>query len=132
MSSSLSRGFYSGVIAGLFAGLTIFTTVMIEFSLVTEIPDITSVDFWMDYFVSQLGIHSIFGGIFGLMYQKLYGGIPSKGVKKGLVFGLMIGVLANLQYSMFFFLNWFLLTGEPELLEFFYVSGFGWMEGFLK
>ena len=123
----MKRGFYSGVIAGLFAGLYLFVNVVLSFVILAELPEVTSLDFWLDYLVFQLGIHSIFGGIFGLMYSKFYVGIPGKGVKKGLVFALILGLLSSIFPTTDRF-YYYLITG----LEIYRIWGLGWLQASLK
>lgn len=131
MSSSLSRGFYSGLFGGMAMGVWIFVWVYLQGGW-SIMPDIISLEFWTNYFVFHFGLSALFGAIFGLVYSRFYKGIPGEGVKKGLTFGLIIGVLANLQYSMFNFLNGFLWTGEPELIAWAYVSGSTFLQAYLK
>jgi hypothetical protein len=96
-SNSLIRGFYPGLVAGIIGGMVFFLYV-IFFSLY-GIPDITSFDFWLNYFIYQVGVQGIFGGIFGIIYSKFYDRVPGKGARKGLVFGLIIFLLGNFAYG---------------------------------
>ena len=126
MSNSLRCGFYSGLIAGIAGGAWIFIYVFYTQNLAL-LPEVATLDFWIDYMVYHVGIVGIFGGIFGLVYSKFYAGIPGKGVIKGLVFGLMMGILANIGYSTEQFLIWS-LTG----IELAFQLGVGWIIGFQK
>jgi hypothetical protein len=99
------RGFYSGFIAGMVGGTVIFIYVNLT-SPITGMPDVTSFDFWLNYFIYQIGLQGIFGGIFGIMYSTFYNGIPGKVIVKGLVFGLIIFLLGNFAYG-----TWHLLLG---------------------
>jgi hypothetical protein len=92
------RGFYSGLIAGIIGGIALFLYVIITQHL-SQLPDFTSLDFWLNYFIYQIGLQGIFGGIFGIMYSKFYNGIPGKSIVKGLVFGLIIFLLGNFAYG---------------------------------
>jgi hypothetical protein len=126
MSNSLRRGFYSGVLGGIAAGVWIFIYIALRGTF--ALPKITSLDFLLAYLVNQLGYTAIFGGIFGLIYSRFYGKIPGGGVKKGLVFGLLIGVLANIAVPTTEPLLAWSLAGVEEYFE----IGIAWAEGFLK
>jgi len=124
-SNSLMRGFYSGLIAGCIGGMG-FSLYVIFFSLTAAIPDITSFDFWLNYFIYQVGVQGIFGGIFGIIYMKFYNGIPGKGAWKGLVFGLIIFLLGNFAHG-----TWNVLVGSLAGNEIHIAWGINYFEAFL-
>ena len=127
MSNSLRRGFYSGLIGGMAAGIWVFFYIVLRGGM-DVLPEVMSLGFLLDYFVNQLGYTAIFGGIFGLIYSRFYGGIPGEGVKKGLVFGLLIGVLANIVVASTLNLLAWSLTGVEQ----YFIWGISFAEGFLK
>jgi hypothetical protein len=116
MSSSLSRGFYSGIIGGMVAGIWTFIYIIFRRGFFI-LPEVMSLDFLLDFFVYQFGYAAIFGGIFGLIYSRFYGGIPGKGVMKGFVFGLLIVVLVHIVVGSTEPLLAWTLSGVQEYFE---------------
>lgn len=116
------RGFYAGLLAGMIGGIGIFVIVILHFVTglqeiinIWQLPDIRSVDLWIEYLIYHLGGWGIFGGIFGIIYSILYNGVPSKGAKKGIIFGCIIGLFANISVATHAFLQWLLLGNIASL-----------------
>ena len=121
----MMRGFYPGLVAGIIGGLGFFLYV-IFFSLTAAIPDITSFDFWLNYFIYQVGLSGIFGSILGIIYSKFYDRVPGNGAWKGLVFGLIIFLLGNFAYGTLHILIGLSAGNEIHLKE-----GVDYFEAFL-
>jgi len=119
-------GFYPGLIAGMIGGTVAFLYVTLVHKW-SNIPDVTTFDFWINYLIYHLGIQGIFGGIFGIIYSRFHNGVPGKGVVKGIVFGIIVALIANISYASHFLLLWS-LTG----IEKYYQWGLGYAEGFIK
>ena len=84
--------------------------------------------------ISHLGyavsVHGIMGAIFGIIYSKLYGGIPGSDMKEGLTFGCIVLLFSNL-YIAFYYIARGLVTGEEwsfyELITYIFVGLIAWI-----
>jgi hypothetical protein len=108
-SNSLMRGFYAGLLAGIFGGTTfIITSIVGEIIrtgyITTVVQDFMKPDVLRDYSIYMVGYLAIFGSISGIYYTIFYNRIPGKGVKKGIVFGCMIGLLSNIWMAFRYYL----------------------------
>lgn len=127
----MRSGFHAGLIAGIIGGMG-FSLYVIFFpmsSIVRArelIPDITSFDFWLNYFIYQVGLSGIFGSILGIIYSKFYNRVPGNGAWKGLIFGLIIFLLGNFAYGTLHILIGLSAGNEIHLME-----GVDYFEAFL-
>jgi hypothetical protein len=126
------RGFYSGLIAGIFGGLgnTFFMYIVTLLGFPTILGLRQGFFFNLEGLLYHLGYSipatAIFGAIFGIIYSALNKGIPYKSIVKGLIFGLIMFLLSNVYSAHSFILIW-LLTGKA-----FNIAGeIGWFTGIL-
>jgi len=117
MSSSLSRGFYAGLIAGIIGGILINITRIIEAMLglpsaVAGVLTFETALYHLGYEIGQVGIS---GALFGILYARFYNAIPSKGVKKSLFFGSIIFLFTSFWWTSANILSWLLTWAEQFL-----------------
>ena len=100
------RGFYSGLIAGIIAGVgaTLWRIIESLLQLPTAIAGMLTVEtivYHLGYEIGQIGIT---GALFGILYARFYVASPSKRVKKGFIFGLIAFLISNVLWAISFLL----------------------------
>jgi hypothetical protein len=107
--NDLKNGIVAGVTAGLIAGI-----VGVIYSLVSlGLPLAALSDPW---WLKQIGLNVMWGGIFGFMYQRFHDLIPGKGVVKGVVFSCLLWLVHAIYPATFIMAFW------PQVPE---ITGFG-------
>jgi hypothetical protein len=106
--NDLKNGIVAGVIAGIIAGI-----VGVLYSFVyLGLPLAALNDPW---WAIQIGINTIWGGLFGFMYQRFHDLIPGKGVVKGVAFGFILWLVHAIYPATFIMAFW---AQVPELTAF--------------
>ena len=90
----MKRGYVAGVIAGVAAALSgiLFAALGSQIGLFGTPPNITPMQFTIDWLI----ITTILGAIFGVIYARVYDLMPGKGIVKGLIAGSAIWLIKDI------------------------------------
>ncbi|MCW4033234.1 MAG: hypothetical protein NWF08_07585 [Candidatus Bathyarchaeota archaeon] len=100
----MKSGFSAGIIAGFGGGVVAFIFIIIGDFIGIWVPfegALNDVVFLTNQAVTHIGLNTIWGAFFGLIYSRFYTLIPGKGIWKGVYFGLFLFFLINLIQSSY-------------------------------
>ena len=129
-----SKVVLAGIIAGIMGAISLaLSRIMASIlELPVALPGFMNFDFMMNYLLAEIGMTSIFGVLFAIMYSKTYDRIPGTGILKGLVFGLVIWLFSNINVASYLWIYWNYLTAIHYIYAgFFTLAPFGLVLGAL-
>jgi len=101
---NMKSGFSAGIIAGFVGGVVAFILIIIGNITGIWVPfegALNDVVFLTNQAVTHIGLNTIWGTIFGLIYSRFYDLIPGKGIWKGLYFGLLLFLIINISQASY-------------------------------
>ena len=111
----MTKGTFAGLIAGMLGGIVAYLMQIIDNVYVYQLGTA-----WMEpsFILSQLsvhlGIHAIYGGIFGAIFVYVYDLVPRKGISKAIVYGLIAYLVMDVHFAFRYIL--YAITIMPEIL----------------
>jgi hypothetical protein len=111
----MTKGTLAGIIAGILGGIAAYLMQIIDNIYVYKLGTA-----WMDpsFILSQLsvhlGVHAIYGGVFGAIFVCVYDMVPKKGLSKAIVYGLIAFLVTDVHFAFRYIL--YALTVWPEIL----------------
>jgi hypothetical protein len=124
----LTRGFFSGLIAGMIGGLFYILWMVPGAMLGLPTVAIEALDiFKIDVFLILLGYsipaQGICGSIYGIVYSRFYDRVPGKGIKKSFVWGCIIAFISDILISFNH-----LLALQFTGLDLHFINTYSWIE----